>query len=86
MNACYLCGTYIPELTIKDNKYSFKCTNCGCATKYKSDLFGAEHDWDEGITYSPSCRTCVHGDGSYKPCNRGTMHTFLLYCIHHKER
>ena len=86
MNSCYLCGTPIPELNVKDKKYSFKCTHCGCATRYKVDLFDAENDWNEGITYSPDCSTCIYGDGSYKSCEKGVRHTFFLYCTHHKEK
>ena len=86
MNGCYLCGTPIPELRVKNKTYSFKCTHCGCATKYKEDLFEAEYDWNEGITYSPDCATCVHGNGTYKHCEKGTMHTIFLFCPHHKEK
>ena len=86
MNGCYLCGTPIPELRVKDKKYSFKCDHCGCATKYKDDLFEAQNDWNDGITYSPDCSTCVYGDGSYKHCEKGTMRTFFLFCPHHKEK
>lgn len=48
---CYGCGKPVPELRIKDNKYSFYCDKCTCATKWKEDLFEVQSDWNEGITY-----------------------------------
>ena len=51
VRSCYGCGKPIPELRIKDNKYSFYCDRCTCATKWKEDLFEAQSDWNEGHTY-----------------------------------
>lgn len=51
VRSCYGCGKPIPELRIKDNKYSFYCNRCTCATKWKEDLLEVESDWNEGHTY-----------------------------------
>jgi hypothetical protein len=51
INSCYVCGKPIPELKMKDGKYSFYCDKCTCATKQKEDLFKAQSDWNEGYVY-----------------------------------
>ena len=51
INNCYACGKPIPELRIKDGKYSFYCNKCTCATKWKEDLLEVQSDWNEGIIY-----------------------------------
>lgn len=51
INSCYVCGKPIPELRMKDGKYSFYCDECSCATKWKEDLFKTQSDWNEGYVY-----------------------------------
>ena len=65
----------------------FRCTYCGCATRYREDLFQAEEDWNEGATFPPSCRKCVHGDGSFTPCGRQKKETFIaVMCDQYEEK
>jgi hypothetical protein len=48
LKGCYACGKPIPELRMKDNKYSFYCKYCTCATRWKDSLSEIEFDWNEG--------------------------------------
>jgi len=48
IRSCYVCGEPIPELRIKNNRYSFYCNKCTCATKWKKDLLEAQSNWNEG--------------------------------------
>ena len=85
LNPCYVCKTPIPELKMDDGKYAFHCTKCGCSTKYK-DLFDAEKDWNDGITYPVECSECVHGNGTWEPCGKQFHKTFAVLCGHFERR
>ena len=86
LNGCYLCGAGMPILKFVDKLYVFRCQRCGCQTKPKS-FEEAVFDWEEGHTFPPSCRKCIHGDGSYKCCGKEEKDLgFIVMCQHFEER
>lgn len=51
LGKCWGCGKPIPELLIKDGKFNFRCTKCGCETRPQDTIYEAKDIWNEGRTF-----------------------------------